>query len=178
MDYWSLRGISAFVALLGIGTAFALLAGAGLNGRQKISAAILAAVVGMGVTFSSRPLFASIYSQLEYKKDYGQPGTQLADLVEMRSGVVTVDADGAIFGGGALTVDDHRSALEQLQRAFVVSLMHPQPEQVLAHRHVRRRLDGNPGHTSSSWQCGRSSWWRSIPAMWKWSAGILRLCRC
>ena len=35
MDYWSLRGISVFVALLGVGTALRSWRGPGLDGRQK-----------------------------------------------------------------------------------------------------------------------------------------------
>jgi spermidine synthase len=133
MDYWSLRGISVFVALLGVGTAAALLTAGRLNGRQQISAAVAGVILCLGVALSSGPLFATIYSQLEYKKDYGGPGTELQDLVETRSGVVTVDTDGAIFGGGVfdgwMTTDLHESDL--LQRAFAVSLLHPDPEEVL-----------------------------------------------
>ena len=121
MDYLSLRWMSVLLALTGIGIAMTL---------WRPIAAIVAAVA---VVVSSGPLFSTVYGQMQYKQDWGTPGTRLTDVVETRSGVVTVDEDGAIFGGGAfdgwVTADIHETDL--LRRPLALSFFHPAPKDVL-----------------------------------------------
>ncbi|HTS32163.1 MAG TPA: hypothetical protein VMH81_40110 [Bryobacteraceae bacterium] len=133
MDYLSLRWISVLLALLGIAIAVALLAVARLDRRERVMARAAVAVIALVVVISSGPLFTTVYGQMQYKRDWGQPGTRLADLVETRSGVVAVDEDGAIFGGGAfdgwMTTDIHDTNL--LMRPLALSFFHPEPKDVL-----------------------------------------------
>ena len=78
-------------------------------------------------------LFGTVYGQLEYGKDYRDPGARLTDVVETRSGVVTVDADGAIFGGGVydgwMYTDIHET--DTVRRPLSISFIHPDPKEVL-----------------------------------------------
>ena len=133
MDYFSLRWISVLLALLGIGIAIALLAVARLDVRRKAIAAAVVSCAAVGVVLSSGPLFATVYGQMQYKREWGEPGTRLTDLVETRSGVVAVDEDGAIFGGGAfdgwMTTDVRETDL--LLRPLALSFFHPDPKEVL-----------------------------------------------
>ncbi len=133
MDYFSLRWISVLLALLGIAVAVVLLAAARLAPQERAIAAAIVSCAAVGVVLSSGPLFATVYGQMQYKREWGQEGTQLADLVETRSGVVAVDVDGAIFGGGAfdgwMTTDVHETNL--LLRPLALSLLHPDPKEVL-----------------------------------------------
>jgi len=133
MDFWPLRGIAVFLALLGVALAAALLAAGRLGAAEKAAAALLCAGVCAAVVFSARPLFATVYGQLEYRQDYRDPGARLADVVETRSGVVTVDADGAIFGGGVfdgwMYTDIH--VTDTVRRPLSISFIHPDPEEVL-----------------------------------------------
>jgi spermidine synthase len=119
-----------FLALLGAGIAAALSGAAQLRGREKI---LLTAGLSVAVLLSSRPLFATVYGQMQSKHDWGQPGTRLTDVVENRSGVITVDEDGAIFGGGVfdgwMTTDIRET--DQLMRPLALSFFHPRPKQVL-----------------------------------------------
>ena len=128
MDYLTLRWISVLLALLGIALSISLFAAARQSAAVAACAALAAAVV-----FSSGPLFAEIYRQMEYKQEWRDPGARLADVVETRSGEVTVDADGAIFGGGAfdgwMTTDVHDTDL--LIRPLALSFFHPAPKDVL-----------------------------------------------
>jgi predicted membrane-bound spermidine synthase len=133
MDYFSLRWISVLLALLGIAIAIALLAAARLGARDGAIAAASVAFMAVAVVLFSGPLFATVYAQMQYKQEWGQEGTRLADLVETRSGVVAVDEDGAIFGGGAfdgwMTTDVHETNL--LLRPLALSFFHPAPKDVL-----------------------------------------------
>ncbi len=133
MDFWTLRWISVFLALLGAGIAVALSGAAQLRRRERTNAFLLAAGLSVAVMLSSRPLFATIYGQMQSKQDWGQPGTRLTDIVENRSGVITVDEDGAIFGGGVfdgwMTTDIRET--DQLMRPLALSFFHPSPKQVL-----------------------------------------------
>jgi spermidine synthase len=128
MDYFALRWISVFLALLGMAVAMALFGAA----RRPV-AAILCAGVAAALVLSSGPLFASVYRQMEYKREWRDPGARLIDVVETRSGVVTVDADGAIFGGGAfdgwMTTNVRETDL--LIRPLALSFFHPAPKDVL-----------------------------------------------
>jgi predicted membrane-bound spermidine synthase len=128
MDWWMLRGIAVFLVALGIGLAVTLLVAAG----RRVAALACAALCVVAV-FASRPLFANIWGQLEYRDEWGKPGTSLADVVETRSGVVTVDVDGAIFGGGIydgwMYADLHDN--DQIRRPLSISYIHPDPKEVL-----------------------------------------------
>jgi len=133
MDLWSLRWISVFLVLAGVMVALSLIATSTLPAMQKGVAGVIAATVIASVVLSSGPLYATVYGQMEYQEEWGQPGTQLTDIVETRSGVVTVDQDAAIFGGGVFDgwvipdIHDNEAATEPLS----LSLFHPQPTEVL-----------------------------------------------
>ena len=133
MDLWGLRSISVFLVLLGVGVAMALLASTRLQPAEKTAAFFLSAGLAVAVVLSSRPLFATVYGQMQSKNDWGMPGTQLNDLVENRHGVISVDADAAIFGGGIfdgwMSTDVRETDL--LRRPLALSLFHPSPKRVL-----------------------------------------------
>jgi len=128
MDYLTLRGISALLIVLGAGFAMALLASSG----RRI-AMLGCAAAGLTVALASGPLFANLWGEMEYRDEWGGPGTNLVDVVETRSGVVTVDYDGAIFGGGVydgwMYADLHDNP--QIRRPLSISLLHPNPKEVL-----------------------------------------------
>jgi len=133
MDYFSLRWISVLLALLGIAIAISLLGAARLRSHQKSLATVVCAGLAVAIVMGSGPLFANVYGEMQYKREWGEPGTHIADLVETRSGVVAVDDDGAIFGGGAfdgwMTTDVRETNL--LLRPLALSFFHPDPQEVL-----------------------------------------------
>lgn len=133
MDRLSLRSISFLLAFLGVGMAMALLAAAQMRANEKVTAIATFGFTAIIIVLSAEPLFATVYGQMQFKQEWGEPGTQLVDVVETRSGVVTVDADGAIFGGGAfdgwMTTDVHETGL--LFRPLAISFFHPNPQDVL-----------------------------------------------
>ncbi len=134
MDHLSLRWISVLLSVLGIGLAAALLAATPFADPHRKSVGLFALAYPAAVVFLvSGLLYATVYGQMQYKDEWGTQGTRLTDVVETRSGVVTVDEDGAIFGGGAfdgwMSADFHETDL--LRRPLALSFFHPNPRDVL-----------------------------------------------
>jgi predicted membrane-bound spermidine synthase len=126
MDLWTLREISLF--LLGAG---ALAAGAIAWGQRQWPAAVLAAGLAMAGLWSSQPLFHMIYEKLQYKDEL-DPAAPFTDVVETHSGVVTVDAERHIYGGGAHDgVLTTKFASDSCVRPYSLSYFHPAPKEVL-----------------------------------------------
>ena len=125
MDIWTLHGISVFLATLGITMALLILIMANYRGYLYPVVVSLAAFCWM---FN----YDSIYERLQFKDEYS-PGEHFAAIVETRSGVVTVDQDNVIYGGGArdgiLTTDLLNS--DSCVRPFSLSYLHPSPKEVL-----------------------------------------------
>jgi len=125
---WSLRAIVVALALAGLATAAVLLA----VGPGRRLAAVSSVLLGPVVIASSFPLFAEIYEQLQRKADYVR-GRPFTDVVETRSGVVTVDADGTVYGGGHYdgTLATDLTETDAVLRPYSISLFHPAPREVL-----------------------------------------------
>ena len=79
---------------------------------------------------------------MQSQEEWGQPGTQLTDIVETRSGVVTVDQDAAIFGGGVfdgwVITDIHET--ETVIEPLSLSLLASRSPGSAGGRDVRRRV--------------------------------------
>ena len=133
MDYLSLQSISLLLALLGVGVATPLFAASQHSGRDKLVGAVAAAALCLTLFFAAPPLFAPVYDELQSKRDYGKPKLKIIDVVETRSGVISVNEDREIFGSGVydgmLSTDLMQN--EILERAFAISLFHPNPKEVL-----------------------------------------------
>ena len=133
MDLWTLRGISVFLALAGVAVALLLVGATARETVPRALAAGIAALVVAAVLLTSGPLFATVYGEMQSQDEWGEPGTQLTDIVETRSGVVTVDQDSAIFGGGVfdgwVITDIHET--DTVITPLSISLFHPDPQEVL-----------------------------------------------
>lgn len=77
------------------------------------------------------PVYGQIYERLMLQEDF-DPAYKFTDIVETRSGVVTVDDERHIFGGGAhdgvLTTS---LAADSCVRPYSLSYFHPAPREVL-----------------------------------------------
>jgi spermidine synthase len=122
MDVWTLRWISVFLVACGVMMTLIL------GGKR-----LVAGLAAVAAVLLSGPLFATVYGQMQSQEEWGQPGTQLIDIVETRSGVVTVDEEAAIFGGGVfdgwVTTDIHQT--DTVIEPLSLSLLHPDPKDVL-----------------------------------------------
>ena len=133
LDHLSLPRISALLAILGVAVALLLVAASRPASRQIAVWGIAAALV-LALTLVGEPaLFRHIFEKLQFKQRFaGSPS--FADIVENRSGVITVQEDGTVYGGGvydgAYSVDlVHDRNL--IVRPYALSAIHPSPRRVL-----------------------------------------------
>ncbi|MFB9263443.1 fused MFS/spermidine synthase [Bradyrhizobium erythrophlei] len=130
-NYLGLQQISTL--LLAIGTLCALLlicnsnAVAGVRGR----AAAVAVTVLVAGTVIAPPLSRHLFENLQ---SWTISGRDFAHVVENRSGVITVDADGVVYGNGMYDGrfnTNLKSDRNGIVRPFALSLFHPSPRDVL-----------------------------------------------
>jgi len=144
MDHWTLRQIALALALAGVATGTALLARA-FDGRKLVSAMAGCAGLALMIIFLANPLFNRTYEKLYFKSTWKPPdgwSTQhFHDVIETRSGVVTVSDGGRagsdlVFGDGSLEArltTDLRAAGAQnfLIPPYAISALHPNPKNIL-----------------------------------------------
>jgi spermidine synthase len=132
MDIWGLRTIELSLALAGLGVAVALWMAATPARTGRLPAAATGTALCVVFLFSYQPLFRTVYEQLQRKAAY-RPGDGFTDIVETRSGVITVDRDRTIYGGGAydgrLIADVTET--DAVLRPYAISFLHPDPKEVL-----------------------------------------------
>jgi len=164
MDTMSLRGIALFLALTGMTLAALLLLAGRLPGRRLVTAIAAIGVLSAGFVWASPRAYHRLYEKLLYKNYYSVEH-QFRDIIETRSGVVTLSPWGAVFGSGAYdgrmstSLADDRNAVV---RAYAIAALHPRPRRILmiglasgAWAHVLAQMPGvesltaieiNPGY--------------------------------
>ncbi|HEY6444126.1 MAG TPA: fused MFS/spermidine synthase [Candidatus Acidoferrales bacterium] len=133
MDAFGIRQISVLLALFGVSLGFALwISGKPSPAQRNLGIGVTAAAAVL-IALASGPLFDTVYARLQYKDLY-QPGARFAHIVENKSGVITVDPAGTIYGGGIYDgafntdlVNDRNYVF----RAFAISAFHPAPREIL-----------------------------------------------
>jgi spermidine synthase len=131
MDRLSLGGLHVLLGVLGLALSAAIL----LFDRATRHAASGTAVVALAaacVLLGRRP-FDTLYEKLQLKGRYA-PGVRFAHVVETRSGVITVNAQGQIFGGGIYdgafntSLDEDKNTI---LRCYALAELHPAPREAL-----------------------------------------------
>lgn len=131
LDRCSTRTTSLLLLTLGIVVASMLTFAAGPGGSKIRLTIGLAA--GVTLACVSGPMFSHLYERLLFR-GHVPAGREIVDLVENRSGVIAVDAEGIVYGGG---VYDGRFNLDPMNdtnglfRAYAIAGLHPDPKQVL-----------------------------------------------
>jgi spermidine synthase len=131
MDYLSTTAISNMLLLIGLALAGILaLRAKPLPVRGILASASFACVFLLLV---SRALFGGLFERLMFKSD-PRPETSFREVVENRSGVVTVDQADLVYGGGvydgAFRIDPVNDT-NGIFRAFAIAALHPNPRHVL-----------------------------------------------
>lgn len=125
LDHLGIAAIHVVLAVLGLGLALFVVA-LRRSGLALVGAAAVLVAAGT-------PLFSNLYERLQLKTEY-RAGTAFAHVVETRSGVITVNERGQIFGGGiydgAFNTDlhDDRNAII---RCYALAALRPAPRDVL-----------------------------------------------
>ena len=133
MDVWTLRTIATAVALAGLALSLGVFLIARPSRRELGRGAALVAAAAVAVVVLGPSLYRHAYEKMQLGGGY-DPAHPFAHIVETRSGVITVTADGAIFGGGAydgVFRVDLRDDRNGIYRAFALGALAPAPRQVL-----------------------------------------------
>lgn len=131
MDRFSIATLALLLAVLGFVLAAALLAASRSRSVAGYGALAACAVAAVHAT----PLLLDrVYERLVYKNEWD--GTQrFAQIVENRHGVITVTADGSVYGGGGYDGVVNTSLQENekngVLRAYLVGALHESPKEVL-----------------------------------------------
>lgn len=134
LDHWSLQTIAAVVACIGMALVAGLLFLSDLKLPMR-AGAIVGTVIAACILCASTPkVYDRIWERLLYKKTFDEETTKFLDVVETKSGVITVTADGTVYGGGAY--DGRVSTNVQYDRngifrAHAIGAMHPNPKNML-----------------------------------------------
>lgn len=133
MEIASTRTISFGLASAGFSMSVLLLLASDAAG-STLAFGSLAALVGVALSgLASRPLFEQLYERLLFKDKFTRD-THLAQVLENRHGVITVDKDALIYGGGAYDGAFNVSLLDdknRIERALAVAVLHPHPKAML-----------------------------------------------
>jgi predicted membrane-bound spermidine synthase len=132
MDYLGLTAIGAALVAAGLACTAMLIIVLQLPRPQKILGASLVMVLGLLAAAAIPRLSANVLESLQWK---GAPDAlPLVQVVENRSGIITVAADGVVFGNGKY---DGRFNIDLVHdsngivRPYALSLFHPAPHTVL-----------------------------------------------
>lgn len=134
MDTLSIGTIAIVLALAGFALAALLVAMSAPSRRRSLASyAVLAGCAVVAIVALPR-LNDRLYERLIYKNEYD--GTQrFAQVVETRSGVITVADDGSVYGGGAydgvVNTSLENNDKNGIVRAYVIGALHPQPRDLL-----------------------------------------------
>lgn len=134
MDLMSLLSIARLLVVSGFALSGVLVAMGGLRRASALTAyATLGIAAVVGLSLSPIP-YERLYERLIYKGEYD--GSQrFAQVVENKSGVITVTDDGTIYGGGAydgvLNTALQNNDRNGIIRAYLVGAIHPAPREVL-----------------------------------------------
>jgi spermidine synthase len=131
MDHWSTRPTSSMLLGLGTGVAVVLaLLAKPIHWKGILTVAI---PISVALSLLSGLLYAHIYERLLFKADYAE-NTHFKNLIENRSGVIAVDQNETVFGGGAYDGRFNTDLVHDsngIFRAFAIAGFHSKPTNVL-----------------------------------------------
>jgi spermidine synthase len=133
MNHMSTRAVALLLGLLGLGLAAVVLALSDQRPMTFASHAAELALAALGVLFLSRPLFDQLYERLLYKWRFTSD-VRFAEIIENRSGVISVTPDGRVWGGGAYDGAINTSIVRNqnwIVRAYTVPALHPSAKRML-----------------------------------------------
>jgi len=132
MDALPFRDISVLLALMGIVLAVAVMAMADLRPTALLARAAVCFGLGIAVVALAPTLFDGLWERLQQGTKY-RPGERFVTVIESRQGVITVDDEGIVYGGGVYDghLDPTLRPGSWLVRPYILSAVHPDPKEVL-----------------------------------------------
>jgi len=132
MDLYSLGQIAMILAVLGLVLAIGVAMFSGVaQGKQGLL--ISGTLVTVFLVFGGGPrLYDGVYERLQWKENY-QSGDRFAKVIESRFGVVTIDKENKIYGGGIYDgyLGTELWAGSWMVRPYFLSAVHEEPKEIL-----------------------------------------------
>ena len=131
LDHLSTAGIS--VVLLGLGFSFAVTLALLARPLPVITAVAAPFAFCVLLALSSHVLFSTMFERLMIKSNY-RPGMVFRNLVENRSGVIAVDTNERVYGGGVYDGQfniDPVNGSNGIFRAYAIAAFHPNLQHAL-----------------------------------------------
>lgn len=127
-EHWPLSRIAQGLLLAALVVSFLLTPGRSQRGPGEW----IMAGSALALALLTDQLHTGLYERLQLRAEY-RPGQRFATVVESRHGVITVDQNRVIYGGGiydGMIETDPRQG-GGLQRPYFVSAVHPAPRKIL-----------------------------------------------
>jgi spermidine synthase len=132
MDQLGLVAMGATLTMAGVACTMLLVAALRIPRSEKLERAALAAAVGLVAAVVIPHWSRNVLESLQWK---GAPYAQhFVDVVENRSGIITVTEDGTVFGHGMYDGrfnTDLKHDTNGIVRPYALNLFHPAPRNVL-----------------------------------------------
>lgn len=132
-DVWTLQTTATALGLTGFALVTLLVALSDLRGAARAKW-LGASVLAGAIVFLATPVaYARIWERLLFKEELG-PDSKFSEIIETRSGVITVTKNGAVYGGGAYDGIFNTSLIDDrntIVRAYAVAALHPAPRRVM-----------------------------------------------
>lgn len=133
LDLWPIQTIGAVIAAIGMLLVASLLALSDLRGAARLASLGVVAAVSVAIVKTSPAAYDRVWERLLYKKNF-EDSTRFAEVIETKSGVITVTPDGTVYGGGAYDGRFNTSIRHDrngILRAYAVGALHPAPKRIL-----------------------------------------------
>lgn len=133
LDVLSFQGVSLLLTCTGLSLAAMLFFFSGQKGSVMTGIAVFCVLVMISAGIGAPPLYANLWAKLQFKTDYNG-NEEFVQIIENRSGVITVDEKGTVYGGGIWDGKFNTALLRHLnyiERAYVLSGILPSPRSVL-----------------------------------------------
>ncbi|MBX3192943.1 MAG: hypothetical protein KF819_38515 [Labilithrix sp.] len=133
LDVWPLHTIGLVISLVGLGLVALIAALAGFE-RARLVRWLSSVAVAAGVLVALTPrAYDRIWEKLLYKSKFEET-TKFYEVIETKSGVITVTQDGTVYGGGAYDGRFNTSIRwdrNGIMRAYGIGALHPAPKKIL-----------------------------------------------
>ncbi len=133
LDLWPIAGIGDVLLVIGALLVMGLLAVTKMPRGAQLASIVVVAVAFVGVSRATPQAYDRLWEKLLYKAKYDGE-TKFAEVIETKSGVITVTQDGTVYGGGAYDGRFNTSIVHDrngILRAYGIGAMHPAPKNIL-----------------------------------------------
>jgi len=133
LDTWPLATIGAIIAVLGLCLVGLLVVLSDLRSSARLGSLAALALAGAVLVKGTPAAYDRIWERLLYKGKF-EADTTFAEVIETKSGVITVTQDGTVYGGGAYDGRFNTSIVHDrngIMRAYGIGALHPAPKRVL-----------------------------------------------